>query len=248
MGNKKYNITNPYETYLYPKEYYELYAMHLLQELFPDKYANLCFIGGNESPDLQDRVHGIGVEVTCAFDTEELNARQLFAKFAGAKETEIPQSVREIWCNAGVFVNTDGVNSDHVFTDFISAEKRANKQEKLLDQSLHDKTAKLNGPKYDHFERQELFVITHRAVSKTCVEKTIRNFYNACNGSDLRVYDAIYVCALKQLFSVNISVANTQVIQLLDIEGLSGECEYMAYVESGCEAKSKEILQKHGWI
>lgn len=142
--------------------YQEYHALFLLQELFPTRYCGLVRMSGNESPDLQDVVNRIGIEVTTSSDQQKYSF--YYSKFYGQPISAVPDHIKLEMFKDGYFLGGAGSTVDmlygpHAF-DFISPEQQSSENRQKLIDAFIAKLKRLNKPHFSKFNDNELFVFS----------------------------------------------------------------------------------------
>ena len=188
------------------RAYNEYYALFCLQTVFPERYDHLKHVGGNISPDLQDSINSIGVEVTTSRRGQEYIA--FYDKWYGKPISSIPiEHIRKLH-KAGYFFGCDNglvayLHGPHAFEMTGPNELSQESADNTMD-SFTMKLKKLNGQHYSVFKDNEVFVFVDHHLSDsnmiTFVEKA-----SELQKTFKREYSALFLCKSWSLFCIDLS-------------------------------------------
>ena len=150
--------------------WYEGLAKKILEEYCADRYVNL---EKRESPDFQDKINGIGIEITRAGHEEDFKLSSIFSRVAGRTEKELTKKEKkELERNKISVVDMDDYESQLHENDaqnltFTACEKhgicigdapvRWASNEIVID-AIRRKIESINKSDYGIFETYDLFV------------------------------------------------------------------------------------------
>lgn len=182
----------------------ELYALYCLQAILPGRYLNLTYIGGNESPDLQDPDNGIGVEVT----TSNRDQKFLFYydTFVDKPYSSVPTNVLREMKNAGYFFGCDkgcivSMHGPHAF-DMSSPDDFSRDAASNLDSSIRKKLGLLNGTQYTKFKSNELFIRVDNMLNTVDMNKVIEDMAVLSANYNI-AFSRLYICRTWDIFCID---------------------------------------------
>ena len=170
--------------YLYNTCFFERYAKFTLEDQLGSRYANLV---NADRPDLQDKEHGIGIEVTRAIAENKNVAHELINQMAGEEVTEIddyaygtPRSENE-------------------------AERRYWALALPMRRIIANKVAKVANGFYGDFNRFGLFIFTKEILKNNDIEAIIR-YTDALQYPGNRSYSHLYISHVHDLFVCDLTL------------------------------------------
>lgn len=188
-------------------DYYECYAKVILEDLFPERYVNLCV---SDKPDLQNIEKNIGVEVTSAVPAEQREAVKLWYTMPYVSE-EKQKSNKERMEQLGVEYQGDiqawpakvyshSEIDGYPIEDFIKA--------------VQNKITKLNKGNYKEFSRYDLFVYSEIYVNKTLIPKVLERL-NIINNVR-KHFSYIYLLAQDKFICFDTTAGNFNIVYIED--------------------------------
>ncbi len=202
----------------------EYWALATLRYLFPSQFE--IMIKG-ESPDLQDKINGVGIEVTSAVEECDMQANRAFAE-----SIENPLSKKAADDRQAIEKNGYSISSGQ-FGNVLSAPLRTSKVEKRVFQaSIKRKIAKAEKYRID-FSKVGLALmlpeIPTREAEKYCIDWALEVLKTeASNGFDFIYIISerfCYYCEIAacQVFKCNISKDESQLLRKIARMTAEGE-------------------------
>lgn len=175
VSNKKNNGTIRADLHKHSQEYR---VLAILRYLFPGKYETMIV---RESPDLQDDINHIGIEVTSAVREKDMEALNAFSKLRQDRNNQKLKNIIEksdhslVSSPMGLIMDTTGTSDG---------------EKKRFQESLRKKKAKLHQYKVK-FEHLGLAVILEMPTSEAEIQ--LYNWIREVFQEDNNFYDFVYV-------------------------------------------------------
>ncbi|MGB4658282.1 MAG: hypothetical protein WBI07_03765 [Mobilitalea sp.] len=156
-------------------DYYESYAKVVLEEMFPNQFADLAII---DKPDLQNKNLDIGIEVTSSKNPKQQEAEALYVKWSyedNENKKKIERQIEKCGArlNNGILSGIPGhVNFNRIYYE------------------IKNKTEKLG--KYKTFGKQYLFIFSDLYATSDMREKALEEMKLIQNLSSHK-FDEIYI-------------------------------------------------------
>ena len=174
--------------------FFERYAQLTLETILGHEFSGLVNV---DRPDLQDKEHGLGIEVTRAMEPNRNNANQLLKELAGMQIKEEEREDLQKIVDSGYAYGLPGYN----FTGRLEEDYWALAHP--LQRILTSKIEKVARGFYGEFKRFELFVFCRDMLDMSQVEAAVSYSLLLQDNLDIsfkRLYlsqtDKLYVCDL----------------------------------------------------
>lgn len=184
-------------------DYHECLAKIVLEAMFPNDFTNLEI---KDKPDLQNIRREIGVEVTRAINSLQVQNEKLYSKIAQGiihnKEKAI-ETINSSYKPHSIFVDGKKISEPDRYNDGILIGIPDIDNFNRVFEAFKDKIVKLNENNYRIFENNYLFVHSEILADQQMVDEIIWKMNN-WQERYVRKFQKVFVCVPEYLYILNL--------------------------------------------